>query len=939
MRARLAARQKDLKPAIALWREILEREPLALDAHHALTQLLDESEGDLVATKYLEQVCAANPKHFGLHYQLLWRVNSDGPRAAEPILERLVEQNPASASLRSERARWHGRLGRWTEAMGEAKLAIELDPNSPTGHATKGWILKSQSQLAEAAESYRRALTVSVDFEPETMQGLLSSTSTAMERRMAVNFLQTELSRHLIYGSGLLAFRELAARHVHPDDVLKILHKMLTDRPDLWHAWAALIRELTDQRLFDEALEIAERGLAQLPLCADLWNEAAVLHNARKDAKKELAAREKVFELCPGNVSVMRQLASTLQRADERERAKTLLEEALRIQPRDAATLYMLGLSHWKAEEKEKAIACVKEAVSFSPDFGPAWESLQSWGHATKQPRIALEMAQTLTGQRKEDPAAWLRLARFHWGEENVTEALRVVEQAITLRETSLNAQVLKVQILTDEERFAEAYQVCNLPIWGTIPPAELRATEACILEAEGRHDEAIAKMEATLTDAPHLAWAWQRLADWHLAGKQHDEAKEIIERLSMALPNNPAPLLRAAAARHHVGDYPEASELLERALLMHPGSIEARTRLMVIQVQTNQFNALRETITILRQHGVDDWALSAEGCVALKQQDTGFASVRLTELCSMPGVDYGAVDMLSGAFFNFGLGPLMRKPLQKALEAPEPFAGTGALLVAANRAKGRLISLGKLFKLQKHRRVGQRATIEYLHSLGYFASNAESWRGRVTHLASRWKLLRLKLRLGKWIKSDAGGWVAFGAALAANGQNRAARRWLKEWRTRKKLRARYYSLFELLSDVGLDADAQTIGQEALRQTGGRDLLRMQLRVAWLEANFGDTKAAKKLIEELERESSLAPLFVVIRWVVRMREAKDDARSREAKEGFDSIRLSLTREYLRNSPEYVRQYTRQSLGLLAKTGAGPKARVWAKRMCSSGRLS
>jgi tetratricopeptide (TPR) repeat protein len=487
--------------------------------------------------------------------------------------------------------------------------------------------------------------------------------------------------------------------------------------------------------------------------------------------------------------------------------------------------------------------------------------------------------------------------------------------------------------MLTSEEQFAEAYAVCNLLIWGAVAPPELRATEACILEAEGRHEEAIAKMEATLADAPHLATGWQQLADWHLAGKQPDEAREIIERLSKALPNNPAPLLRAAAARHQAGDYPEASDLLEQALLMSPGSLEARTRLMVIQVQTNQFNALRETITILRQQGVEDWALSAEGCVALKQRDTGFACARLTQLCSMPGVDYGAVDMLSGAFFSVGLGHLMRQPLRKALEEPEPFAGTGSLLVAAHQAKGRLISLGNLFKLQKHRRVGQRAAVQYLHSLGYLAANAKPSKRIVTNLAGRWKLLRVNSRLGTWIKSDAGAWVAFGAALVANGQNGAARRWIGDWRNRKKLRGYYYRLFELLTDLGLDADALTIGHEALRQTSGRDRIRIQLRLAWLEANLGDTKTAKKLIEELERESSLAPLCVVIRWVIRSREAKDDARTREATEGFDSIRLSVTREYLKKSPEYVRYYTRQSLALLAKNGAGGKARAWAQRMC------
>lgn len=542
-------------------------------------------------------------------------------------------------------------------------------------------------------------------------------------------------------------------------------------------------------------------------------------------------------------------------------------------------------------------------------------------------------MAQTLTEQRKEDPAAWIRLARFYWGEENVDEALRLVEQAIALRATSIDAQILKIQILTSEERFPEAYEVCKLPVWGAVPPAELRATEACVLEAEGRHDEAIAKMEVILADASRMAWAWQRLADWHLAGKRPDEAREVIERLSKALPNNPAPLLRAAAARHQAGDYPEASDLLEQALLMSPGSIEARTRMMVIQVQTNQFNALRETIEILRQQGVEDWALSAEGCVALKQRDGGFACARLAELCSMPGVDYGAVDMLSGAFLNFGLAPLMCKPLEKALEAPEPFAGTGSLLVVAHRAQGKLISLRKLCKLQKHRKVGQRAAVQYLYTIAYLAESAKSWKAVIANLGSRWKLARLKAKFGTWLKCDAAAWVAYASALVSNKQRGAARRWLKDWRTRKKLRPHYCTLFELLTDLGLDADALTIGHEALRQSGGRDRLRVQLRLAWLEANLGDTKAAKTFIEELERESSLAPLCVVIRWMIRMRDAKDEARTREATEGFDSIRLSLTREYLKKSPEYVRCYARQSLALLAKNGAGAKAHLWARRMC------
>jgi hypothetical protein len=85
----------------------------------------------------------------------------------------------------------------------------------------------------------------------------------------------------------------------------------------------------------------------------------AALHQARNDSKSELAAREKALELSPGDIQAMRLLADGLGRAGELERARAMLEEALRTHPRDAGTLYLMALSHWKAKEKDPAIACV----------------------------------------------------------------------------------------------------------------------------------------------------------------------------------------------------------------------------------------------------------------------------------------------------------------------------------------------------------------------------------------------------------------------------------------------------------------------------------------------------------------------------------------------------------------------------------------------------
>jgi hypothetical protein len=180
-------------------------------------------------------------------------------------------------------------------------------------------------------------------------------------------------------------------------------------------------------------------------------------------------------------------------------------------------------------------------------------------------------------------------------------------------------------------------------------------------------------------------------------------------------------------------------------------------------------------------------------------------------------------------------------------------------------------------------------------------------------------------------LHNDTEAWVEFALALAATGRKGACRKWIADWRTRKKLRGSYFSFFELLSDLGKDADALEIGGEALRQASGCDRIRVQMRLAWLEANLGDTHSAAKLLEDLEKDSSLVPLCIVVRWIIRVRDAAPEVRAREAIDGFNSIRLSLSRQYLANSREFVRRYTRRSVDLLAAQGAGFKARLWGAR--------
>ena len=61
--------------------------------------------------------------------------------------------------------------------------------------------------------------------------------------------------RHPVEKGGGL-FRDVAYRVLDPEDLLARLREAQAARPDLWHAWSALIQQLADMQRLDEALSL-----------------------------------------------------------------------------------------------------------------------------------------------------------------------------------------------------------------------------------------------------------------------------------------------------------------------------------------------------------------------------------------------------------------------------------------------------------------------------------------------------------------------------------------------------------------------------------------------------------------------------------------------------------------------------------------------------------
>ena len=171
----------------------------------------------------------------------------------------LVKQRPQDAWSRREYALVLCDLRQYDQAAAEAAIAMRLEPNSPISHATQGLVFSRLDRLPEAHQCWRQSIRLSVDYQ-FAVNELVSSFQSVADRREALRFVRSELVRQVIFGNGLLAYRDRATGTLTSEELLEDLRDALAARPDLWHSWSAVINQLLFIDRPDEALKLAPPG-------------------------------------------------------------------------------------------------------------------------------------------------------------------------------------------------------------------------------------------------------------------------------------------------------------------------------------------------------------------------------------------------------------------------------------------------------------------------------------------------------------------------------------------------------------------------------------------------------------------------------------------------------------------------------------------------------
>lgn len=573
--ARLAASEDRFQDALALWREAIELAPLAVDAHTAVARLLFSLEGDAAAQRHLAETCERFPHHIPLHELWVEWIREEPVEVREPIVRKLIEAGADNAWAHRELGFLLGSQRRYDEAWRECEIAGRLEPNNPSQFLLHARLLRAADRFVEAKTVLRSALEASIDNDA-ALAAWMELCETITERREALGFIQTQLEKQVIYGDGLLAFREHAATTLEADELLERLRDARQHRPDLWHAWSALILQLLDCNRLDEAWEAAREATERFPLLPRLWLDRADVCRARLDWNGELEAVENAHRINPSWGATVRRLGESLNQRGEYDRALELLGAAVARQPNDGATRTLFAETQWRkgqraATLKPDALESVRAVVKLDPGHTRAWDLLQQWSEELGCPEAPRTTARELTESRPGDARSWLVLARILDQRNEVEERLAAYEKASELNPRNVEAYDLKAETLAMLGRYDEALETLRPKAFGEFPPLSLLGRAAWVWAERGDYELAIERMREVLREEPYYFWGWSRLADWCQVVEDLDGYLDASQWLVKLSPQYEVSLGYLGEALLLKDRRAEAREAFERAFELNP--------------------------------------------------------------------------------------------------------------------------------------------------------------------------------------------------------------------------------------------------------------------------------------------------------------------------------------------------------------------------------
>ncbi|QEG22575.1 tetratricopeptide repeat protein [Mariniblastus fucicola] len=600
--AQHASRKGESETALSCLLEVVEDDPLNTRALSHTLSLIADREGRKAAISRIRKQVEAFPNSYSLRKLLIEWLASEKSEVRELELNRFLQLHPNDAWALRELASVLAGMKRFDDALKAIKQACAVDPNSPATHGFRGEVYQKQNRLDDAIESYRQALSITIDYQ-YAIHELINCCSTREQRKQQLRFILAELNRQTSRGDGLLQYRKHAKQVLEPEALLQSLLEFLGKREDLWQSWVALSRQLSDMQRHEEAISIATKVSEKFPLLPRVWLELAATYSACGKWDQQIESLKKANSINCRWGEVIRTLSEAYDKKGELELAKLEIAKAIKLDPRNAINFGYLADLTWRHGDKEQALEKIAHAVRLDPDYEFAWSSLRSWCEQLGKPDFDVTLAKELCRDRPEESRSWLKLAYCLDQPHQVEDAIEALDKAIEIDPLLVAAYSQKASLYCVRGRFDEARGVLQTDAFGENYPVELSVRRAVISAEEGRQTSALHEVLDVVDRDPDYFKAWHCIADWASDLDESELYTRAAENMTRLEPQYYVAWGYLAEACLRNGRRDDAKTHLQQALQLAPDYTYAAGQLLQMQMEDGEFAAARKVVATVTPH------------------------------------------------------------------------------------------------------------------------------------------------------------------------------------------------------------------------------------------------------------------------------------------------------------------------------------------------
>jgi tetratricopeptide (TPR) repeat protein len=316
-------------------------------------------------------------------------------------------------------------------AAEDMKRALDLSGQQGSSQLALGQMYLAQDKPEESQQAYLEVLQK----DPDNVAALMGLMRVAMNKG-DLDTARSHLARleDLKVSPVILKLEKAGIESLAGDyrTAMNLLNQVVQEQPESMKAWAmiaALAAELNDKEAGNKALDKLQAAKALPPEIRMTMAGLALAGGDRKGARRHLG---EFLRMRPGDVQALEMLLRLDVFEGQRDLAEQHVERLLTMEPRNALGNYILGTL--QVSHEQYALAESSFRISLEAKRTPEVLNDLAWVLARRGAYDeALQLAREAIKVNDKNGAAWDTLGAVLLGQNNLEEAERAFQQALTL--------------------------------------------------------------------------------------------------------------------------------------------------------------------------------------------------------------------------------------------------------------------------------------------------------------------------------------------------------------------------------------------------------------------------------------------------------------------------------------------------------------------------